>query len=260
MLFFLEFILKQFLFCIVFFTRIQIPIRINFDGINLGNCTWVYPLIGALVGGVVAGVFYIGIIVGLHPAAAAWLAIFMQIWLTGGLHEDGLADTADGMAFGRNATQKLDIMRDSRIGSYGVLALIAVIGLRASLIGQLEAIYTNCSIIICAAILSRISIGVLMFTTHRARAEGMASLAGAPSAINLVMSIAIGLGICAFLLPFYVVAAGFFTMIAVSSYVRYIAKQQFNGITGDVLGCNQQISEVFVMIALYCTFTQIVLG
>ena len=104
--------------------------------------TW-FPLVGAGIG-LITGLVYLSASgLGATPALAGWLAVVATVVLTGGLHEDGLADFADGLGGGNTREEKLAIMRDSRIGSYGVLAMVLVIGLRVSALtntsGALEA-------------------------------------------------------------------------------------------------------------------------
>jgi adenosylcobinamide-GDP ribazoletransferase len=241
--------LRELLFSIVFFTRIRVPVMMNFSGITLAGCAWTYPLIGVLVGAVGAGVYVLLTTLGLSMVAAAWATIFAQLLLTGGLHEDGLADTADGMAFGRTPEQKLDIMRDSRIGSFGVLALIAVIGLRASLMAMVLPA-SAFAVLIAAAVASRVMIALLIHIAPRARPEGMASLAGEVSRRNLFACFAVSALLLIVLLDVKLALVALVTALAVALYVKRVAKHHFGGITGDVLGATQQLSEVAVLMML----------
>lgn len=238
--------LKQICFSLVFFTRIRIPFMLDFYGISLGAVAWTYPLIGLLVGGFAAFVWWGAGALGFSALVAAWLAVGASVLLTGALHEDGLADTADGMAAHRDAARKLDIMRDSRIGAYGVMALVVVLSLRAALYAEV----TNFLIIIACAVVSRVAIAGLMFTTPRAREEGMASLAGAPSKLSFAVCVKLALLIVALLVG---VAEAFMLLavLALSAYaVRRVAMRHFGGITGDVLGASQQLSELALLMAL----------
>ena len=90
---------------------------------TMGASAWTWPLVGAFVGGISALVWGLGLYLGLPPLPAAALAILAGTVATGGLHEDGLADLADGFGGGRDKARRLEIMRDSRIGSYGALAI-----------------------------------------------------------------------------------------------------------------------------------------
>ncbi|MDZ7905514.1 MAG: adenosylcobinamide-GDP ribazoletransferase [Cypionkella sp.] len=100
----------------------------------LARAVWAYPIVGALVGAMGAGVLVGAATLGLAPSIAATLALAVCILATGGLHEDGLADVADGFGGGQDRARKLEIMRDSRIGSYGTLALILSLALRVQIL------------------------------------------------------------------------------------------------------------------------------
>ncbi|MBC9180481.1 adenosylcobinamide-GDP ribazoletransferase, partial [Pseudoroseomonas ludipueritiae] len=98
---------------------------------------WAYPLVGLGIGAAGGAVMAAGLWLGLPPLVAALWSLAATLLLTGGFHEDGLADTADGFGGGRDRARKLEIMRDSRIGSYGVLALVLALGLRAAALAAL---------------------------------------------------------------------------------------------------------------------------
>ena len=109
-----------------------------------------FPAVGALVGAV-GGLVLWGAGGAVPPLAAALLAVAAQVLLTGGLHEDGLADVADGFGGGRDRERRLAIMRDSRIGTYGALALVLGVGLRVALLaplaGTAEAVWTLAAVL-----------------------------------------------------------------------------------------------------------------
>ncbi|MAS40306.1 MAG: adenosylcobinamide-GDP ribazoletransferase, partial [Porticoccaceae bacterium] len=121
----------------------------------LSQSFWAYPLVGAVVGGVTGLVLWGGLALGLPPLAAAAVALGASVTLTGAMHEDGLADTADGFGGGDTVVRKLEIMRDSRLGSYGVLALIVTCGLRMSLWAELGAEIDNVMVLALLGALSR---------------------------------------------------------------------------------------------------------
>src|SRR5256885_2159102 len=104
-------LLQQFFLSLGFFMRIPVPVR---GGATLADSAWAFPLAGATVGAFAASAYLLLLSLGLAHGIAAWLALAFQIVLTGALHEDGLADTADALVHGRSREQKLAIMRDSR--------------------------------------------------------------------------------------------------------------------------------------------------
>lgn len=93
---------------------------------------WAFPVVGAVIGGAGAIGFALAVTIGLPATASAVIAAAIMVLLTGGFHDDGLADVADGFGGGQTRERKLEIMRDSRIGAYGMLAIILVMGLRVS--------------------------------------------------------------------------------------------------------------------------------
>ncbi|HEY0836205.1 MAG TPA: adenosylcobinamide-GDP ribazoletransferase, partial [Azospirillum sp.] len=121
----------------VFMTRLPIRLRLDPEvDLHARSMGW-FPLVGAGVGLLAGGVYALTVWLNLPPTAAALLALAASAWVTGALHEDGLADVADGFGGGRSRERKLEIMRDSRVGSYGVLAVVFSVGLRASALAAL---------------------------------------------------------------------------------------------------------------------------
>ena len=108
---------------LAFLTRLPVRCALGGEG-SLARAAWAFPIVGALVGAFGALAFWGAALVGLHPFVAGVLAVAATLLVTGALHEDGLADTADGFGAGGSRERKLEIMRDSRIGTYGVVALV----------------------------------------------------------------------------------------------------------------------------------------
>ena len=199
---------------------------------------WAFPLAGLLPG--LAGAALLAS--GLPGPLAAGLAVAAMVALTGALHEDGLADVADGFWGGRERARRLEIMRDSRIGSYGTLALILAIGLRwqaAMLAGPLA--------LLVAAVASRVAPVVLMAVLPPARTDGMGHAARAVGAGRLAGAALIGLG------PLLWLPGGLSALAAAAAGVAalaLIARRKIGGQTGDVLGAGQQLAEIALLIAL----------
>ena len=124
------------------------------------------------MGGSLAGVYITVNSLGLPAGLAAILALAAGMMMTGGLHEDGLADCADGFGGGQTRDQKLEIMKDSRVGSYGVLALILVIAARIMALAALPATAQSLILVISLAMVSRLMMVVYLNWLPSARAEG----------------------------------------------------------------------------------------
>jgi len=195
-----------------------------------------------------ASAAFLALLVGLPASLAAVFALAAGVALTGALHEDGLADTADGFGGGKDRERKLAIMRDSRSGSYGVLALCLSLLARWAALAALAA--TSPLVVLIAAIAahaaSRAALPALMSVLPAARDDGVS--AGVGRVGPVAARIAAGLGLV-FLLPggpgFAFAAAA---LVAASTFlIARLALSQIGGQTGDVLGAAQQIGEIAVL-------------
>ena len=218
----------------------------------IGAAVWAFPLAGALVGGIAAMVLAGALGVGIAPALAAGLALAASVLATGGLHEDGLADCADGFGGGRDRARKLEIMRDSRIGSYGGLALILSLGLRWQALALLAAQQTAFAplALIALAMASRAGLGVALLWMPTARQDGMGKSAAGTSFARAMAGMALaGLGL-ALLLPWSSALWVMIAMAAMQLIFARIALRQIGGQSGDVLGAMQQLAEIAGWLAL----------
>jgi adenosylcobinamide-GDP ribazoletransferase len=187
---------------------------------------------------------------------SATLAIGTSIALTGALHEDGLADTADGFWGGASREEKLRIMRDSRIGTFGVLAVVFSVIIRIAAVGEIVeagAIPALAGLISAEAI-SRHAMSALLATTHPARSDGLAVMAGKPAGdamrTSLLITLAIGLpglwlagGLSGLAL------AGGLALLAFMG-VRDLGRRFIGGHSGDVCGAMQQAVACAVLTGL----------
>lgn len=204
---------------------------------TIAAAAWAFPLAGLIPGLLGAAMLASGLPVML----AAGLALAAQVVVTGALHEDGLADVADGFWGGRTHARRLEIMRDSRIGSYGTLALIVAAGLR----WQAMALAGPVALIL-AAVASRVAPVALMAALPPARGDGMGHAARAVTAGPLAAACVIGLG------PLLFVGGTLPILVAVMAVAALglIARRKIGGQTGDVLGAGQQLAEISLLIAL----------
>src|SRR5216684_1273003 len=182
-------------------------------------------------------------LVGIVVGAAGWAAYAV----TGALHEDGLADTADGFGGGEDRAGKLAIMRDSRIGAYGVIALVFTVALRAAALAVLTTPRAGAALIAAHAV-SRAGLPIVMRWLAPARDDGLGASAGQPddSAIGWCAGIAVVVALlCLGVVPG--LAALVVGPAAVAGLAR-LAQRQIGGYTGDVLGAAQQIGEIAVLL------------
>ncbi len=228
----------------------RLPVRASRAARERGaRAAWAYPLAGALVGALAGLAGWAALALGLPGPVAAGLLLSVQVVLTGALHEDGLADVADGFWGGWTPARRLEIMRDSRIGAYGALALILTLGLRWSSLAALppEALLPAA---IAAGALSRAGMVAVMAALPPARAEGLSARVGRPAAVTAALGGALALALAGLAVG---PAAAFVAATAVSIAavgMAALARSRIGGQTGDVLGATQQAGELAALIAL----------
>jgi len=210
------------------------------------DAAWAWPLAGMAVGLLGAAAGGLALWLGLGPAAAAVIAIAAQIIVTGGLHEDGLADSADGLWGGWDKARRLAIMKDSRIGTYGVLALIIITLLRWVALSALFAAGTPWAALIAAGAMSRVPMAGLMAALPNARDAGLSKSVGRPGAAPLGLALALALICGGLALGIPAVSAALWTGVATVA-LGLVARKKIGGQTGDILGASQQLAEVIVL-------------
>ena len=160
---------------------------------DIARASWALPVAGLLVGLVGAIVYWLAARVHLQPELAAMLALGATILTTGAMHEDGLADTADGFGGGETAEQKLQIMRDSRIGTFGACALVVSIILRWSALEAISDPRQVAIALVVAHAAARAPLPLFMRLVPPARADGLSVGAGQPPPQSAVIAIALGI-------------------------------------------------------------------
>ena len=243
---------EDILLALTFFTRIPIHFITKYDRTLMQAC-WCFPLIGAGIGLAGGTLFYILLVVQIPVAISAVTTICFIVILTGALHEDGLADTADGLGGGDNKKSKIEKMRDSKVGSYGVLAilLITLIKLNAIITLATGKPYEIAIIsIICAHSLSRFSIIVIPYFSSPASDEGLARYAGKPETRGVIGGLLLTSILIFLLLPFEQATTSAVLAILVAGVIGLLANFQIKGYTGDILGAAQQVSEATVLVYL----------
>ncbi|MCB9944166.1 MAG: adenosylcobinamide-GDP ribazoletransferase [Geminicoccaceae bacterium] len=207
---------------------------------------WAFPLVGLAVGAI-AVLCMLAAALFLPVSTALLLAMIAGLLVTGALHEDGLADLADGFGGGRDREAKLAIMRDSRIGSYGVLALVMAMALRFVLLAGLEPAMLVRGWIVAAAV-SRAAMVGLLWRMKPARADGLGRSVEAPTAGRVMAAVAIAMAAALLLMGIGGLIMGIFAVFGVS-FMRLWANRQIGGYTGDVLGATQVITELAALAA-----------
>lgn len=229
-----------------FLTRL--PIRAPYSPAALAASTRWHGLVGAGIGAAAGAVFWAATPLVGAPAGAL-LALAAAAALTGALHEDGLADLADGLGGGRTRARALEIMRDSRIGAFGALALILATGLKAAALAELGP-ETGALAMVAAHAGSRVSAIAATAGAAYARAEGAASgISGGPGAATLILGGATAAAAAA-ILPGPGAAGALLGLAASHLATRALYQRRLGGYTGDALGAVQQTGEIGVYLGI----------
>jgi adenosylcobinamide-GDP ribazoletransferase len=240
-----------------FLSRLPVPDRFfrGHDG-TVSRAVRAFPVAGLVIG-VLPSLLLMLLLNGeTDPLLAGLLALALMTLVTGALHEDGLADAADGLGGGRDGDHALTIMKDSRIGTYGVVALILSFGLRAAALAALARTVPTAAplALLAAAAFSR---GVLVAHWRAlppARANGVAAGAGMPDESARTISLAIGTAAALIMLvPALGLTAPLLSLAAAAAlaygFTRFTEKK-LGGHTGDTIGATQQLCEIGLLSAL----------
>ncbi|WP_315923702.1 adenosylcobinamide-GDP ribazoletransferase [Mesorhizobium sp. SP-1A] len=239
--------------CLVFFTRLPLP-NLDFAGRSLARAIWAAPVAGLAVALIGALVYAVGTRLGLAFGPAAALALAATLLATGGLHEDGLSDVADGFGGGRTRERKLEIMRDSRIGSYGAAALGLSLLLRWSALAELTSAAHVLAALVAAHCASRGLMAAFMHLLPPARADGLSAGAGSVTFDTALAGIVLG-GVAMLPLGFGGFVAGLLLLAAVLATFRQLCLHQIGGQTGDTVGALQQLAEIAVLLVASASLT-----
>ena len=222
-------------------TRLPVPVDHSRAGARGAAAAWAFPVVGLIIGGAAGALATLAGGLGLPAGLAAATALAFLAVVTGGMHEDGLADFTDSMG-GMTRERRLEIMKDSRIGAYGVIALSIAILARWSGIAELSG-WTSVFTLAAIGATSRTTMVFLMFTMRPARESGLSAGVGKPSGTAVLVASAIALVACVIFtgLSGVILCALIF---AGALPVFWIANRTLGGQTGDVLGAAQQSSEV----------------
>jgi adenosylcobinamide-GDP ribazoletransferase len=241
-----------------FLTRLPVPFARTIDPPPLSQSMRMFSLAGALIGVVLAAAL-IGVRhLQLPPLLSGLLVTAFGMLMTGALHEDGMADVADGFGGGSTPEQRLAIMRDSRIGSYGGLALIFTVLARSSCYGVIMMMPWLAVVAVLAAVqgFSRAMVVDLMWAERPARSDGLSVMAGRPSSQAAVFAIVVGLclmGFCTYVMPPEKIIMALGLGLAATAMVRRLAVKLIGGQTGDVCGAVQITSEIAMLTAFVST-------
>jgi adenosylcobinamide-GDP ribazoletransferase len=210
---------------------------------------WAYPLVGASIGAFGGAVYWLTHWLSCPPALAALCALIAMILATGAMHEDGLADFADGLA-GDTKEASLAIMRDHQIGAYGVIALVLSLATRATAIAVLAGPHVVMAGLIAAGAASRLSAVLVMAALPPARSDGLSASVGRPTLTLAAIALGVTLVIAWLLVPFGIALILIASASVTAIGIGRVAHVRLGGQTGDVLGAGSQLCECLALIVL----------
>lgn len=249
------------LVAIQFLTRLPVPPFKNYNPQWLHQSSRHFPAVGLFVGLLCAGVFWLGSIL-FTPLVAAVISTAFGIKLTGAFHEDGLADSCDGLGGGLTRERTLEIMKDSRLGAYGVLGLVSALLLKISLLAAMPIpvaiialiIGHTASRLLCISLLALLPYGgEIEHAKAKPMAQQLTPLQGLLSSGWLISACAL----VTLIFPKTMQQIGFvqwllaLTLALIATdYMRRLLRRRLDGYTGDGLGATQQLSEIAIYIGL----------
>ncbi|MYM85315.1 adenosylcobinamide-GDP ribazoletransferase [Duganella sp. FT50W] len=247
--------LRLFFTALQFFTRLPIPRWVGFDPAWLNQASRYFPLVGVVVAAIACGVYAVAIWFLPTPVAAV-LSTAAGIYATGAFHEDGFADMCDGFGGGMTPERVLEIMKDSRIGAYGAIGTICMLGLKLTALSALPPLAAIGALLI-AHPLSRLMATALIWRLDYARAEGKAKPLAQKMGNGefLIAAITVAVPVLAVLqlrwLPLNALLYGLSAAIIATLWLARKCVRRIGGYTGDCLGAVQQVTEVtFYLCAL----------
>ncbi len=238
--------MRALLVATAFLTRVPIPVTAR--AVDVAGAVRWFPLVGAILGAAGALIAWVLTeLIGLPAALAAISVIGLEAWVTGAIHLDGLADTADGFGGGKDREDVLSIMRDPRIGSYGAVAVVIVIGMKVTALAALLD-RGELSFIVAAPALSRWAISALAWLPY-ARADG--GLGKAVVCGRTTSSLVTATVITTVIAVAALRMEALFVWVTAGLTVTWIARaaqRRLDGVTGDVFGASVELTETSVLV------------
>ena len=249
--------IQVFFTALMFYTRIPCPKWVNHDAEYLNKATRYFPLIGWIVGGVCALVFYLASFY-LSKEVSLILSFVSGILITGAFHEDGFADVCDGFGGGWNKEKILDIMKDSRIGTYGAVGMGLAIALRAAILTALPHAFLLPALIASACFGRYLAVCLMACVVPVMRTSGLAKDIGAQTQMGqwaaasvLTLPFVVPLFI---MTPVPVLAALGVSALFLLWFRRFLLRH-LGGVTGDCLGFGVYMGQIILLLAAAANIT-----
>lgn len=235
-----------------FLTRV--PVRVGFDPSWLNQSARYFPLVGAFVGALGALVLWAASLV-FPSTVAVGLSMVATVLLTGAFHEDGLADTCDALGGAVSRERALEIMKDSRIGTYGALGLLLVLGLKAATLVALPPAWAMAALLLAHTVSRAAAVALIRLLPYagdvsQAKAKPLAErISTGGLLVGLAWAVMVGLALIAWQAGWWPMVVTAWGVAALGAWVcgRWFVRR-LGGITGDTLGATQQLTELAVLL------------
>ncbi len=234
-----------------FLTRVPMLARIDYSQSLMNQSSVYFPLIGLLLGVTYAGLFYCLNLV-FDPLIGVLLVMCFHLWITGAFHEDGLADSLDALGGGYTVEARLRIMKDSRIGTYGTVALVMALALKAALLLDSDQVWLALLIAPCAARVTPLLLMYYMTYVTDPDKSKSKPVAEAFSGARLVCASAFVLMVSLFLWPWWPLLSApiLVAIVGVTLGWGRNLKRTLGGYTGDTLGASVVLTELLLLLVM----------
>jgi adenosylcobinamide-GDP ribazoletransferase len=245
--------IRRFTIAVQFLTVIPLSTRHRFDEIDLGKSMLYFPLVGLGIGLILVCI-RIPLSLYVPDTVTDALLLALMIFITGAMHLDALADTADGTFSGKDRTKKLEIMKDSAVGAMGVVSIVMVIVLKYVALVALSGTHKNKALLLMP-MLGRWSQVIVAYCSDYA---GLSRGLGFPFTTHMTLFILIATAVMSGITGFYllslpgVIIVGAVAIIAL--LYSFFFKWMLGGVTGDILGASTELTEVIVLIIIVIIF------
>ncbi|MBM3565956.1 MAG: adenosylcobinamide-GDP ribazoletransferase, partial [Alphaproteobacteria bacterium] len=224
---------------VAFLTRLPVGVT-DGDARPLAAAARAFPIAGLVVGLIAAAALWAGTLLGFPPLLSALLGVGAGVLVTGALHEDGLSDTADALGARGDRDAMLAAMRDSRVGAFGVLALVFSVGMRAAALSGMHDDMAAVLAIVTAHVLARAALPAVMAAHPPARNDGLGFSAGRPDMDGVATAAVLGILLALLLAGLQGGAAAALAAFAAALVLARLIAARLGGLTGDALGAAEQ--------------------
>ena len=229
-----------------FLTRIPVPVTVDYSQRLMNQCSVYFPLVGLLLGGLYAGLYTL--LAGFwSPQVCVLLVLGFHLWVTGAFHEDGMADCADGLGGGYTVARRLEIMKDSRIGTYGAVALGVTLALKVALLTDMQPVWL--ALLLAPAISRLTPLCLMRALVYVSDPDTSKSKPVAEGFSGQRLGVAVA-GVAALALVAGVALEALMAVVSVVLVWGAMLRRSLGGYTGDALGASVILSELVFLLML----------